>query len=162
MEDANLTDLKDSPENSQADEASDPTARESERESISDSISSIEPPTSENAEEETDYARLAMEDLYKLKEEFAELSSLSSIAELENPLRYASLRDMGLSPEEAYLATRKRERREDNRSHLTRSVPRSATVMPGSMSECELRAAREIFSDISDAEIKNLYKRVTQ
>lgn len=112
--------------------------------------------------ERIDYEKIAREDLIRLKEEFPELSSLSNIAELENPLRYASLRDLGLTPAEAYLATRRRERRQDNRAHLESSIPRAAATIPGSMSDAELRAAREIFSDISDAEIKNLYKRVTQ
>lgn len=109
-----------------------------------------------------DYEDIARRDISELKAEFPELSDTESITELENPIRYAALRDLGLSPSEAYFATTKRRPRQDNRSHLERSVPRGASVPRGSMSEAELRAAREIFSDISDSEIRSLYKRVTQ
>ena len=113
----------------------------------------------ENADTEVDYAALAAEDLKALKAEFRELSGLSDISELENPLRYAALRDLGLSPAEAYLATSRRQKK-DNRSHLY--ATRTVTSSPqGSMSEAELTAAREIFHGVSDAEIRRLYKRVS-
>ena len=58
-----------------------------------------------------DYAAIAEEDLRILKEEFPELYGASDITELDDPLRYAALRDLGLSPREAYLATAKPKRR---------------------------------------------------
>ena len=70
--------------------------------------------------EEIDYAALAKEDVKILSEEFSELEGLSDITELENPLRYAALRDLGLTPTEAYLATTRRKRERDNRAHLER------------------------------------------
>ena len=94
--------------------------------------------------------------------EFPELSSLTNIAELHNPLRYAALRDLGLSPSEAYLATAKRARKQDNRAHLESSVPKRAAVPLGSISEQELNEYRELFGNISDSEIKKLYKKVTR
>ena len=112
--------------------------------------------------EGTDYALLAKEDLAALKAEFPELAAISDITELENPLRYAALRDLGLSAEEAYLATSKRRTRSDNRSHLYGGIPKTAKSPLGTMSEKELIGAREIFSDLSDSEIRNLYKKVTQ
>ena len=107
-----------------------------------------------------DYAAVVSEDLKILRKEFPELSEIEDICELSNPLRYAALRDLGLSPEEAYLATAKRQKK-DNRSHLfaTKTVSVSRN---GAMSDSELAAAREIFSDISDREIRKLYKRVTK
>ena len=113
----------------------------------------------EKAEVDVDYAALAAEDVKALKSEFHELSGLTDICELENPIRYAALRDLGLTPAEAYLATAKRQRK-DNRSHLyaTRTV---ASAPQGSMSESEMMAAREIFTGVSDAEIRRLYKRVS-
>ena len=66
---------------------------------------------------------------------------------------------IGLS-EEAYLATRKRERA-DNRSHLYPS-PTVASFESGAVPEADMRAAREIFGDISDREIRKLYKKVTR
>ena len=117
--------------------------------------------TSEPSKEEIDYAKIAKEDLAALKAEFAELADVSDICELNNPLRYAALRDLGLSPAEAYLATAKRLPKRDNRAHL--SAIRTVAYAPaGSMSESEFLAAREIFSDISDAEIRKLYKKVSK
>ena len=115
---------------------------------------------SANAENEVDYAAVVEEDIRTLREEFRELSSLTDICELDDPMRYAALRDLGLTPAEAYLATAKRQRK-DNRSHLvaTHAVSKSAT---GSMSDAELMAAREIFDGVSDSEIRKLYKRVTK
>ena len=107
-----------------------------------------------------DYAAVVEEDIRILKEEFRELSTLTDICELSDPLRYAALRDLGLTPAEAYLATAKRPKK-DNRSHLfaTRAV---STSPLGSMSDAELAAAREIFDGVSDSEIRKLYKRVTK
>ena len=113
----------------------------------------------EEAQNFTDYAALAEEDLAALKNEFPELFSLKDISELENPLRYAALRDLGLSPTEAYLATT-RKRRPDNRAHLSSCVPRASSFMGANISEGEMRAARELFPEMSDGEIRKLYRRV--
>lgn len=114
----------------------------------------------DNADGGTDYAALARADAEELRAEFPELSSLSSVTELDDPVRYGALRDLGLTPREAYLATRKR-REVDNRAHLrpARSVARGAAPL---MTEAEMSAARELFSGISDSEIRQLYKRVTK
>ena len=113
----------------------------------------------ENTAHEIDYVALIEEDLRALRGEFGELAELSDITELDNPLRYAELRDLGLSPSEAYLATRRR--RSDNRSHL-RSIHSIKATHGSSMSDSELASARELFGDISDAEIRKLYKKVTK
>ena len=107
-----------------------------------------------------DYEKIIREDTRLLKEKFPELEKIKDISELDNPLRYAALRDLGLTPEEAYLATRKRERA-DNRSHLYPS-PTVASFESGAVPEADMRAAREIFDDISDREIRKLYKKVTR
>ena len=109
----------------------------------------------------TDYAELAKEDLANLKAEFPELAEIKDICELNNPLRYAALRDLGLSCTEAYLATAKRAPRRDNRAHL--SAIRTVSYAPqSSMSEAEMALARELFSDMSDAQIRKLYKKVNR
>ena len=114
----------------------------------------------QDAEDALDYAAVVEDDIRILKEEFHELAYLSDITELNDPLRYAALRDLGLTPAEAYLATAKRQKK-DNRSHLiaTRTL---STARVGSMTDAELSAAREIFSGVSDAEIRKLYRRVTK
>ena len=123
----------------------------------------------EKAEEEnplpTDYGEIAERDLAALKEEFAELSELASIAELPRPMRYAELRDLGLTPVEAYLAScgarpNGAPKKTDGRAHLRSSVPGRATPEEG-IGGRDLSAARELFGDLSDSEIRRLYRRVT-
>lgn len=79
--------------------------------------------------------------------------------------RYMELRALGLTPEEAYLASgasSRPVRMRDTRSHLTDSYPRTSTTPPTLMTRRELREAREIFSSLDDSEIMSLYKRVTR
>ena len=108
-----------------------------------------------------DYDALIAEDIATLKSAFPELSALDSITELDNPIRYAALRDLGLSAEEAYLATTKRAKR-DNRAHLTTAYGKNATPPASTMSQRELSEARELFGNLSDLEIQRLYKRVKE
>lgn len=106
--------------------------------------------------------KLLSEDMKALKEEFPELTELKSVAELQNPTRYAALRDLGLSPAEAYILTSRNRLRTNGRAHLVGGMPRTATTPKGSMSQSEMDVARELFSDISDAEIQKLFKKVTR
>lgn len=111
---------------------------------------------------QTDYEQIARSDLLALKCEFPELMPLRDLTELADPLRYGALRDLGLTPREAYLATAAPVRRAtDNRAHLQSTRLRSVvgetdTPIPAN----DLRAARELFSDLSDAQIRKLYKKV--
>lgn len=115
----------------------------------------------DGGEGEVDYAKIIAEDIRALRQQFDELSTLEDITELENPLRYAALRDLGLSPREAYLATSGARRARDTRSHLTGTVPKGAASPRGSMTAGELAAARDLFAGMSDSQIQALYKRVT-
>ena len=129
--------------------------------SDTDSVSKTPEMSEAPVESAVDYALVAAEDVAALKSEFPEPSEISDICELNNPLRYAALRDLGLSPAEAYLATAKRAPKRDNRAHL--SAIRTVSYAPqGTMTESEMAAARELFSDISDAEIRKLYKKVNK
>ncbi len=121
------------------------------------------PMQEETADQEPskDYAAVVAADIAELSQEFVELKNLSDITELENPLRYAALRDLGLSAAEAYLATTKNRHKADNRSHLF-GMPMVSSVPSDSMPDRELEAAREIFADISDSQIRKLYKKVTR
>ena len=109
---------------------------------------------------ETDYASIVEEDLTSLRSEFPELRGINSILELRNPVRYGALRDLGLTPAEAYLATEGRSVRKDNRSHLVSSVPKSTARPMTDIPKRELEIARELFSDLSDREIHKLYRKV--
>jgi hypothetical protein len=106
------------------------------------------------------YEEIIAEDIKLLKAEFPELYAIEDITELENPLRYAALRDLGLSAQEAYLATTRR-KRQDTRSHLQSAYGRRASAPTNMMSQQELSRARDLFGDLSDAEIQRLYKKVT-
>ena len=101
-------------------------------------------------------------DLCELREEFPELANLSSVTELANPIRYAALRDLGLSPAEAYILTSRRRAVYDNRSHLTSSVPASAKSPESGLTGKDMAKMREMFGDMTDAEIHKLYKKVTK
>ena len=101
-------------------------------------------------------------DLTELRCGFPELSEIKSITELKNPTRYAALRDLGLSAEEAYLATNGRVARTDNRSHIISGVPVSAKIPTSGMSRAQMEDARELFRDLSDSEIQRLYQKVTK
>ena len=101
-------------------------------------------------------------DLEELKREFCELSGAESITELKNPIRYAALRELGLTAVEAYLATTPRTDVPDTRAHLRSSVPSAVKSPYGAMTRQEMRAARDLFGDMNDAEIQNLYNKVTR
>lgn len=109
-----------------------------------------------------DYEALAESDMAELRREFHEARGIRSIAELDNPVRFAELRELGLSPREAYLATQKTRARRDNRSHLVGSMPSVRGGGAAQMTRNELYQAREIFSGMSDTEIQALYKKVSK
>lgn len=130
---------------------------------LQDATSDVQAEDSAKAEENAariDYAELMRQDAAALCAEFPELYGLRDVTELDNPMRYAALRDLGLSPSEAYLATARRERR-DNRAHLG-ATPAIASAPRGTISDAEMAAARDTFPDMSDAEIRRLYKKVTK
>ena len=109
-----------------------------------------------------DYAELDRADMRELCKLFPHLRGKESVAELENPLRYAALRDLGLTPKEAYLATNSHISSYDNRSHLQSAVPRPAGASQDMLDTKGLEAARELFAGLSDREIQRLYKKVSK
>lgn len=132
-----------------------------------DDMDGMNAPTSEITEQTVAQTPLSAEetvdrDLNELRESFPELSEINSVTELKNPTRYAALRDLGLSAEEAYLATNGRVAKGDNRSHLTSGVPASARIPASGMSRAQMEDARELFRDLSDTEIQKLYQKVTK
>jgi len=129
-------------------------------ENEADETEASEESESDEAIVTVDYGELAKADMEELRSIFPNLYDKSSITELDNPLRYAALRDLGLTPKEAYLATSEPIQKYDNRSHLKSSVPRSASAPTDILTRGELEAARELFSGLSDREIQKLYKKV--
>ncbi len=109
-----------------------------------------------------DYETVMRQDIEELHSIFPHLQDKKSVLDLDNPLRYAALRDLGLSPKEAYLATSNINTTYDNRSHITSSAPKGASPSSELLTATELESARMIFSDLSDREIQKLYKKVTK
>ena len=127
--------------------------------SIPEEAATAEDTESEDAE--VDYEDIIRQDLDALRAEFPELASITEITQLHNPLRYAALRDMGLTAAEAYKATSPRQKPRDNRAHLTAAMPRAGVNRYGGMTKREMDSARELFEGLSDSEIQALYKSVT-
>lgn len=100
------------------------------------------------------------DELIRLAESFPEILSSENPADIMNLDRYSELRALGLTEQEAYLATRRTRVREDNRAHLSPTVTREAKGPGSAMPDGELRACRELFLGMSDAEIRRLYKKV--
>ena len=108
-----------------------------------------------------DMARMAEADLLALRQDFPEMAGADSLLCLRNPARYGALRDLGLSPAEAYLASgARRPLPQDNRAHLHSAVPSPMGGGGDGMSYGELSAARELFAGLPDSEIRRLYQRV--
>ena len=126
-----------------------------------DTPTDIEPENEAEEKESIDYEALVSEDMRILSEELGDGETIR-ITDLKNPTRYGALRDLGLTPKEAYLASGGRISRSDNRSHLNSSVPKNMTVAFAEIPRAHLDMARDLFSELSDSEIKALYRKVTQ
>ena len=121
------------------------------------------PGEAEGGEEEARFAELERADLAALAEAMPELGGLSDLSSLTSPGRYGELREAGLSPIEAYLATegqRLLRRAHDTRGHLKSSVGRASGTAGMRLGASELSAARELFPALSDREIEALWRRV--
>lgn len=109
-------------------------------------------------------------DLAEVQREFPETKSLKSITEIENFAKFGRLRDIGLSPKEAYAAANadsvrnsvaaatKQQSLNETKAHLKSAVPKGskdeAIVMPKKV----LSEWRDLFPNKSDKEIVKLYK----
>lgn len=102
------------------------------------------------------------DELDALTGEFPELSGLSSLEDMRSYDRYRELCDMGLTPREAYLATSPKKAVSGGKSHLRGTPIGNGTRGVGGISHAELQLAREIFGNLTDAEIRKLYRKVTK
>jgi hypothetical protein len=117
----------------------------------------------DGSEDDSYFEELIASDLSELRGLFPELREIESITELENPTRYAALRDLGLSPEEAYKATATAlPRGRDNRAHLSPAAPGRRASASADIPFRDMQVARSIFGDLSDSEIRKLYRKVTR
>ena len=119
-------------------------------------------PTPEAQEGEDGEEISIADDLKELAAEFPRLGG-EDAQSLFDGERYKELRELGLSAREAFLATSKKAvEHKDTLSHLNGSVPRRARALDTGMSAGEMKSAREIFTGLSDEEIRALYRRVTK
>lgn len=108
-----------------------------------------------------DYAAMAAADLAEIKRLDPTYAPASHLSELPFARRFAALRDMGLSVVEALAAVTPRFSPYDTRSHLRPSAPGGARNPEGCLSAEEMKAAKALFSDLSEKELHSLYRRVT-
>ena len=134
---------------------------DNETEQISDEPESQKYTEDYDTEQNVDFAKRVEEDLEQIRNEFPSLYGINDITDLKNPLRFGALRDLGLTAKEAFLASGGAKSGYDNRAHLTSSVPKRASSGI-EMTRKEYEIAKDLFSELSDSEIKKLYKKVTK
>ena len=101
------------------------------------------------------------DDLTLLMADFPELRGLSEIESMRSYERYRALREVGLTPREAYLATTPKTKAPNTRSHLKAAPMHTAHRPTGGMTRTEIEMARRLFDGLSDGEIHKLYRKVT-
>lgn len=118
-------------------------------------------------------------DLAAVQAEYPETAKYGSVKDFPNFRRFAQMRDAGLSPEEAYIAshskeatsavarkageraaaTAKQKSLNGTKSHLRSNVPKGTKGESFTMSRRELQEYRELFPGKSDKEIAALYRQ---
>lgn len=115
----------------------------------------------------------ATADLKELHAAYPETKQYSHIKDLPADVRgkFGKFRDMGLSAKEAYAAANpdgarqavadsvKKQAQHDTKAHLKSSVPKPSKPDAIAMSKAELRELKELFPNLSTAEITKLYKQ---
>ena len=114
-----------------------------------------------------DYRERAQRDLAELKTIDPETAVYRHLGEMPGALRFAELRELGLSVEEAYYAVRGAARQSavpdrGGREHLHGSVPGRAATGGIGMTVGEIEAARRLFPHLPDREIASLFRRVNE
>lgn len=153
------------------------TATEETAEEILPTEAGAEPEPETEPEEETQgpdpteggdrFRRQAEEDLARLRELDPETAGYRHLGEMPGAIRFAELRELGLSVEEAYYAVRgakveKPSLDRGGRAHLHASVPGRAASGGVGMTVGEIEAARRLFPGLPDREIASLYRRVNE
>lgn len=107
-----------------------------------------------------DYAAMAKEDLAEIKRIRPSLAAATHLSDLPFARRFAEMREMGLSVKEALAAADPDAVLFDGKAHLRPAVSRTASARTDGISDADLKEARAIFGDLSDREIRDLYRRV--
>lgn len=115
--------------------------------------------------------RMVAKDLNDLHSAFPETKTISKFEDIPNARRYAELRDLGLSVQEAYNAANPEGRRtaiansvkqqtiNASKSHLKSNVPIASKDTSVKISRAEMETMRDLFPDKSDKELVALYKK---
>ncbi len=120
------------------------------------------------------FEQLAASDLAELKKSFPDLLQVDNIRKCfktaEDFAQFGKLRDSGVAPKAAYMAINGEQVRtaqaqaaqkkvaSDGKRHITSAAPKKASDNNVVMSKEEMREWRDTFPELSDAEIRKLYK----
>ena len=116
----------------------------------------------EEENEEIDYEALAAEDLAEIKRLNPAYAPAAHLSELPFARRFAELRDLGLSVAEALAAASPHMGYKDGRSHLRAMAPRGVGSTEGTLDRARMKEAKLLFSGLSEGEINDLFRRVSQ
>lgn len=117
-----------------------------------------------------EFEKKAAADLAELQKYYPETKSLNSIVQIENLAEFGRLRDLGLTPKQAYAAANpdgvkthvaeavKQQSLNDTKKHLQSAVPKGSKDTSITMTKKELSEWRDMFPKLSDKEIAALYK----
>ena len=118
----------------------------------------------------TEFEKKMKADLAELQSVYPETKKLTSITQVQNFAEFGKLRDMGLTPKQAYAAANpdgvrenvaaavKQQSLNETKQHLQSAVPKKAKGDAITMTRKELLEWRDLFPDKSDKEIIALYK----
>ncbi len=110
-------------------------------------------------------------DLAEVQSAYPETKGLKTITEIENFAEFGRLRDLGLSPKQAYAAANpdgvrksvatavKQQSINDTKSHLRTAVPAGAKDNSIKMPKKDLAYWRDLFPNKTDKELVELYKQ---
>jgi hypothetical protein len=120
------------------------------------------------------FEQLAATDLAELKKSFPDLLQVDNIRKcfktMEDFVQFGKLRDSGVEPKTAYMAVNGEQVRTaqaqaaqkktagDGKRHITSVAPKKASDNNVVMSKDELKEWRDTFPELTDAEIRKLYK----
>lgn len=121
--------------------------------------------------QKAEFEKKAAADLAELKQFYPELKDVKTIYEIENLGEFGRLRDLGVSPKQAYAAANPEKIREnavnaarqaslnETKKHLQSSVPKGSKDTSITMTKKELNEWRDMFPKLSDKEILAIYKQ---
>lgn len=120
--------------------------------------------------QQAEFEKKMLSDFAEIQREFPETRGLKSLREIENLAKFGRFRDLGLSPKEAYAAANpdsvrksvaaatKQQSLNETKAHLKSAVPAGSKDDGIAISQRELAEWRDLFPDLSDKEIRQLYK----